>query len=333
MSTPPPPHRSPADAPSVLAVVLAVARSAWPVWLIALLIVGTAELAARSVLGDDATWIYWNRTMASKVRYLGKQSKRGLEFPVYILGDSSAAFNIMPSVLDPVTEQRSFNLGSAGNYARSFDLVMRQHVLQQVPDPELMVVSFAGRGFLPESAGQTQRVLSSPIGQKLQGNRVWGEHLWLVRIHHLLRLYRDPPVAPTVFRNRGFEPYLKALQRRPRRPRMANRLPKPPSWLIRPSPPSPVGDEGNDPLAPLERLFAHAAERDIQVVIVSPPADERTFVDEIAALCAQHSIPHLDYTDAPLPSHNSHLSVQGARAYSRKLGEDLLALQARDYRP
>ncbi|MCB9677331.1 MAG: hypothetical protein H6737_19625 [Alphaproteobacteria bacterium] len=302
-------------------------RRALPVWAIALVLVGLAELGARAWMGDDETWEYWNRTMASKVRYLKKLDSHDLRPNVLIVGDSSAAFNIMPSAFDEVYGSRSFNLGSAGNYARSFDVVMRQHVLPTLPDPELLVVSFGGQGFLPESRGQTERILSSPLGQRLLGKRVWGQHIWLVRIHHLLRLYRDPPVTPTVFRNRGFEPYLVAIQRRPRRPRLANQLPQPPDFLIRPRPPAPPTDE--DALAPLGRLFDYAAARSIQVIMVSPPTEDEApvLVPEIAALCASRGVPHFDYSRAPLPSHNSHLNTRGAQVYSTKLGQDLKALR------
>jgi hypothetical protein len=318
-------------------VALQVFRESLPILVIALLIVGVAEVSARVVLGDDPTWTYWNRTMASKVRFIKRQAEQGRTPDVLILGDSSAAFNIVPRVLDEGSDRRSFNLGSAGNYARSFDLVMRQHVLDELPDPDTYVVSFAGRGFLPESAGQSARILSSPIGQRLLGKRVWGDWLWLVRIHHLLRLYRDPEPAPSVFRNRGFEPYLVALKRRARRPGLANRLPPPPRILIRPRPPRPEVEE--DPMQPLRNLFQRAAERDIRVVLLSPPYDpleegeEPVHIDTVAAVCAEWGVPHLDYTDAPLTSHNYHLDVQGARKYTAKLRMDLLELEDEGWSP
>jgi hypothetical protein len=135
-----------------------------------------------------------------------------------------------------------------------------------------------------------------------------------------------------VFRNRGFEPFVVALQRRPQRPRLALKLPPPPKLLVRPKPPPPK--EKEHPLNPLRRFFDYAAEREIPVVMLSPPArDETVFIEEIAALCRERGIPHLDYTDAPLQSHNSHLSVKGARVYSAKIAEDLGRLRERGFTP
>ncbi len=319
------------------AVAFAVFRESLPILGIALLIVGLAEVGARAVLRDDPTWTYWNRTMASKVRFIERQADRGRTPDALVLGDSSAAFNVIPKVLDEGSDRLTFNLGSAGNYARSFDLVMRQHVLDELPDPDTYIVSFAGRGFLPESAGQSARILSSPIGQRLQGNRVWGDWLWLVRVHHLLRLYRDPEPAPSVFRNRGFEPYLIALKRRARRPGLAKRLPPPPRLLVRPDPPRPTLDE--DPMQPLRNLFARAQAKDIRVVLLSPPYDpledgeEPVHIDTVAAVCAEWGVPHLDYTDLPLKSHNYHLDVKGARRYTARLRRDLEQLEAEGWAP
>lgn len=102
---------------------------------------------------------------------------------------------------------------------------------------------------------------------------------------------------------------------------MANQLPQPPAFLVRPPPPAPRDD--SDPLAPLGRFFDYAAERGIDVVMVAPPTDRPVLLEEIRALCEQRGVGFLDYSEAPLPSHNSHLNVKGARIYSTRLARDL----------
>ena len=335
MSQPTEPTQPPSPA-SPFAVALQVFRESLPILAVALLLVGLAEVSARAVLQDDTRWLYWNRTMASKVRFIKRQSDQGRTPDMLVLGDSSAAFNIVPKVLDEGYERRTFNLGSAGNFARSFDVVMRQYVLDELPDPDVYIVSFAGRGFLPESVGQSARILSSPIGQHLQGKRVWGDWLYLVRLHHILRLLRDPEPTPTLFRNRGFEPYLVALKRRARRPGLAKRLPPPPRLLIRPRPPAPDVEE--DPMQPLRNLFQRAADRGIRVVMLSPPFEPEEgetpmHVDTVAAVSAEWGVPHLDYTDIDIHSHNYHLDVRGARIYTAQLREDLERLEAEGWTP
>ena len=47
--------------------LISIVRTALPVWLVALVIVGSCEILTRYGLGDDARWQYWNRTMAMKV--------------------------------------------------------------------------------------------------------------------------------------------------------------------------------------------------------------------------------------------------------------------------
>lgn len=304
--------------------ILRTALRAAPVWGIAALIFAAAEVGARTWLGDDGTWAYWDRTTAAKVRQLQRLHEQARPPDLLVVGDSSAAFDIVPERLDAALGTQSYNLGTPGNYARSFDVVMTRGLLPSLPsDPDLLVVSFAGHGFKAEALGQTRVVLASPIARRELGERVWGDLLALVRIHHVLRLRRDPPVHPAVLQQRGFEPYALALDRRRRQPALAARLPPPPAWLVRPAADPPPPDE--DALAPLDRLFAWAEARDLPVVLVTPPADDRAFVDEMHAVAEARGVPHLDYADADYPQHNSHLALPVARAYTTRLAEDLRA--------
>lgn len=299
-----------------------VARRALPVWLIALVMVGLAEVGARVWLGDDGRWQFWNRTMATKVSVLQRLAATDRAPDLLVLGDSSAAFNIQPNVLDEVLGTRGYNLGSAGNYAASFDVTVTRGILPELGfTPSLVVVSFAAHGFDPAHLGQTQRVLSSPLGRRLQGHRVWGDLFYLVRVHHVLRLLRDPPANPTLRRQKGFEPYVQALERRRRRPGLARKLPAPPDWMVRREKLQPLVLE--EPLEPFRNLFRWARDHQVGVVLVSPPSEADHLQQEIGALAGDWGVPFWDYTDAPFKHHLSHLSVDGARRYSRMLARRL----------
>lgn len=300
----------------------AVARRALPVWLIALTMVGLAELGARALLQDDGRWQYWNRTMATKVSMLQRLEESGRAPDLLVLGDSSAAFNLQPAVFDEVLGTHGYNLGSAGNYAASFDVTVTRGILPELGfTPRLAVVSFAAHGFDPEHVGQTERVLSSPLGRRLQGHRVWGDLLYLVRAHHLLRLLRDPPANPSLRRQQGFESYVDALDRRRRRPGLAQKLPEPPPWMVRHQRRQAlVLDE---PLEPFRNLFRWAVEHRVGVVVISPPSETVNLQDQIGALCQDWGVPYWDYTQAPFKHHLSHLSVEGARRYSTQIARRL----------
>ncbi|MEZ4316381.1 MAG: hypothetical protein R3F61_02705 [Myxococcota bacterium] len=298
----------------------AAARGLLVVWAIALAVVACAEVAARRYTGDDVSWRFWTRTVAAKHRILERmyESHRGPD--TLIVGDSSAAFNLFPPALDEVLGSRSFNYGTPGNFPRSFDVVMTRGLLQEIPDlPKRMLVSFAGQGFRPEARGQTEMVLASQVARQVRGERVWGQYLGLVRLHHLLRLRREPQVHPSVFRQQGFEPYPQALQRRRRQPRLAERLPQPPAWLTRARGRVIVEDE--PPLEPLRRFFEWATEHDITVYVISPPTNEPFLVEELRELAREYGIAHFDMSATRLPQHNSHLSASGARVFTTRIAQ------------
>lgn len=291
-------------------------------WCIALAMVGLAEAGARLALGDDDRWQYWNRTMATKVATLRRLDASGRAPDLLVLGDSSAAFDLHPVVLDEVLGTRSYNLGSAGNYPASFDVTVLQGILPSLGfTPKQVVVSFAEHGFDPAHAGQTARVLSSPLGLRMRGERVWGDWLYLVRVHHLIRLMRDPPANPSLRREKGFEAYHDALDRRRRRPGMARQLPPPPAWMVRSERRQALVLD--QPLEPIRNLFRWAETHDVGVVLVSPPSDTRDWNDALDTLASDWSVPHWDYTQAPFKHHLSHLSAEAARRYSRQIARRL----------
>lgn len=298
------------------------ARRAIPVWIIALVVLGVGEMGARWMLSNDASWRMWSRTSAAKHRVLTKWTQEGHAPDLLIVGDSSAAFNLVPPVLDKALGVRSFNLGTAGNYPRAFDVVMTRGLLEEMESPpKRMLVSFAGIAFDPARNGQTATVLASPLARQVQGERVWAETLYLVRLHHYLRLRREPVVNPTIFRMGGFEPYVQALERRKRQPRLAAALPKAPGFLQpTPKPPKPPTIAE---LEPLRRLFEWSQRRGVEVVMISPPADEPVLISEITALCLEFGVRHLDYSAARIPHHNSHLRAKDARTYTGRIAKDL----------
>lgn len=303
-------------------VVAAIWRSL-PVFGIALCMVLMAEGAARFAIGDDSSWRMWSRTTAAKERLLKRRIQQDAAPDLLIVGDSSAAFNIFPPVLDKELGIKSFNFGTPGNYPRAFDHVMTHGLLTELdPPPAQMLVSFASISFDPSRNGQTATVLASPLAKAAQGEHVWADHSALVRLHHYLRLRREPPVNPTVFRMGGFEPYHEALQRRRRQPRLAAALPPVPAFFASPTPTTPSGPSPEE-LTPLRGLFEWAATRNVRVTFVSPPADEPQLMGEISTLCAEFGIRHLDYSDAPLPHHNSHLSAKDARIYTARIAQDM----------
>lgn len=300
----------------------------WPVWAVALGLVVCGELAARAFGPREAGWDAWSRVFATKLATLEQRYARGEGPQLLVVGDSTAAFNIMPGALEEATGLRAFNLGTPGNFPRSFDVVMRQGVLPALPvQPDVLVVSFSSFSLQPDVVGQAPVILASPIARRARGSFVWADHIALVRLHERLRLLREPPPHKTVARMAGYEPYPDALTRRRRQPRLAQQLPAPPAWLGTAPPPVPL--EG-DPLGPVRALIDDAERADIRVVLVSPPEDLPWRTSAIASLAAERGVPHLPYAELPIPHQDGHMDYRGALAYSLRMGKDLRALLGGD---
>lgn len=288
----------------------------WPVLLAAVCVVLAGEIVARIALGDDRTWEFWTRSIALKVELVEEAIDAGVPPELLVVGDSSAANNLVPGILEDVLGLRTFNLGTPGNVPADFDVTVRAGILEPLDlRPRVVVACFSGWGFDHRIPKISTGITSAPLARRVRGERVWGDVLGLVRANHRIRLQRTRAPVPTIARNAGWERFPQVLVGRRHRPDLAVRLPAPPKGLVKP--PRVVENEA-DPFEPLVNLLRWTDARGARLVVVTPPTSRPTdLAATLGPWLRERGAVHLDHAALPLKQHSDHMEPAEARVFSR----------------
>ena len=159
-------------------------RAALKAVAVAVVVLALGEAVSRALLADvGRRWEYWHPYAATKFEFVRTAIERGDRFSVLVVGDSTAAADVDPKVLDETLGPRSWNAGWSGNFPLAFE----QTTLPLLADPRLraqhVVALFIPSGFsagdqlTPSEAG----LVSSTFVQK-RNARQTGDYAYLARL-------------------------------------------------------------------------------------------------------------------------------------------------------
>lgn len=295
----------------------------WQAVVAALCLVAAAEVIARTAVAPlGAYWEYWTPAAATKFETYRGQVQRGTPPQLLAVGDSTAARDIEPAVVaDAAAARDAFNLGWPAN----FPLAFREStlpLLQADVAPRTVVASFSPASFFDSTRVRRfeESILSSSYARRLKGERQVSDVVFLSRLRAGLPFRKNwwgrRPLPLST--DAGFMP------------------------LNGTDTAVDVAEE-NEPFADerfgvLEQLAAAGRAHGFDVVIVVPPRlaptparaeQEQVYVARLKA----SGLHFLDFRDAAFLGRehfydSGHLNREGARIFSRRLGEALRATVA-----
>lgn len=287
---------------------------------VAVLVVLGAELAARVILGPDDDWKFWRMPVGERIDILEARS----EAPeVLIIGDSTAASNLVPADFIEASGHTAYNLGTRGNMLGSFEPTMIETVLPALKNqPRAFVVSFTPQtyGNLPFFEDVASQVNNSLFARSARGELVWGDWFALARFKHRIRAQLDHQANdPTFDSAHGWQPF--SVTEAQKRPNAKTRVPRAPWSRPQKKQRGRVRRIVPEKLDVLDQLGALAGER--PVIWIVPPAG-RANVPLVRALeqRAPANVQIWDYSATGYArAEGAHLEDEAAREFTRAVAE------------
>jgi hypothetical protein len=159
-------------------------RAALQAVAVGVVVLALGEIASRVLLADvGRRWEYWHPYAATKFEFVRTAVERGDRLSALVVGDSTAAADVDPKVLDDALGPVSWNAGWSGNFPLAFE----QTTLPLLADSRLraqhVIALFIPSGFTasdeltPSEAG----LVSSTFVQK-RTTRQTGDYAYLARL-------------------------------------------------------------------------------------------------------------------------------------------------------